>query len=242
MARRIKIINVNTNEDMTKSIGEAAQRCALPDTEIQAVSPRIGPASVEDYYDVYLSVPGILEEIRKENADGYIIAGSCDPGLYAAREAITAPVIGIGEAGLHMACMLGHKFSVINILSRFNTRIEEVIKLNGLESRCASVRGTNLSVMDVQTDKEKVRKRLIEEARKAVEEDRAEVIILGCAGMVGLDTEMEEKLGVTVLDPVITAVKTMEAIIQTGKKTSKKRTFKPLEKKEIRGYSDTLQP
>lgn len=242
MRRVITIINVNTNQEMTESIGEVAREWALPDTEIQAVTPRIGPASVEDYYDVYLCVPGVLEVIREDKADGYIIAGSCDPGLYAAREATTAPVIGVGEAAMHMACMLGHKFSVINILSRFNTRIEEIIKLHGLESRCASIRGTNLSVSDVAADKNRVRKELIAVGRKAVEKDHAEVLILGCAGMVDLDTQMEKELGVTVLDPIITAVKTIEAIIQTGKTTSKSLTFKPLEKKEIRGYSESLQP
>jgi allantoin racemase len=242
MSRLIRIVNVNTNQKMTKSIGEAARKCALSDTEIQAVTPRIGPASVEDYYDVYLCVPGVLEEIRRENADGYIIAGFCDPGLYAAREATAAPVIGVGEACFHMACMLGHKFSVINMLSRFNTRIEEIVKVHGLESRCASIRGTSLSVSEVTEDQIRVRKELMEAGRKAVEEDHGEVLVLGCAGLVGLDEEMEAELGVIVLDPVVTSVKMIEAIIQTGKKTSKKFTFQPLERKEMRGFSKILQP
>src|SRR3982750_1764322 len=97
---KIKIINPNTTWSMTDKIGECARKGAFPGTEVVAVSPAMGPASIEGYYDEAMSVPGILNEIRKgeaEGVDGYVIACFGDPGLYAAREAARGPVIGVAE-------------------------------------------------------------------------------------------------------------------------------------------------
>ena len=90
--------------------------------------------------------------------------------------------------------------------------------------------------------KRKRQTEILEEGRKAVEEDGAEVILLGAGMMVGYSEELQRKLGVTIVDPITCAVKTMEALIQTGYKTSKKNFFKPVMKNKFQGYSDILQP
>jgi len=237
---RIKIINPNTSADMTRSIGETAEMCARPDTEIVTVSPERGPISIEDYYDEALAAVGFMEEVKKGGFDGYITACFGDPGLYAGREITDAPVIGIAEASLFMACMLGHKFSILSILDRFKASMEELVKKYGLESRCASVRCTDIPVLEFEHDKKKAKEALVKAGRLAIE-DGAEVLCLGCAGMVGLDKELEKELKIPVIDPVIAAVKMLEAIIDYGKKTSKILTFKYPEPKEIIGFPETLQ-
>src|SRR6201995_2947115 len=115
---RLLIVNPNTTAAMTDKIGAAARAVAAPGTEIIAVNPADGPASIEGYYDEVFSVPGMLAEIAKGEADGvsaHIIACFDDTGLEAARCASLAPVIGIGEAAFHLSSMLGHFFSVVTM-------------------------------------------------------------------------------------------------------------------------------
>ena len=240
---KIKIINPNTCLDMTRSIEVVAKKYAGPETGITAVSPERGPISIEDYYDEALATIGVLEEVKKgveEGYDGYIIACFGDPGLYPSRELSEAPVIGIAEASFYMACALGPKFSILSILERFKAPMEELVRKYGLENRCASVRCSNIAVLDFEKDKLKARDALVNAGKQAIEEDGAEVLCLGCAGMVGFDRELERELGVPVIDPVVAAVKTIEGIISYGKKTSKIRTFQTPEPKEITGFPETL--
>lgn len=241
---KIKVINPNTSVDMTRSIGAAARRYARPETELVTVSPERGPITIEDHYDEVLAAVGAIEEVKKglsEGFDGYIIACFGDTGLYACRELAEAPVVGMAEASFLMACMLGHKFSILSILSRFRTAMEDLVKAYGLESRCASVRCTDVRVIDFEKNKKKAKDALLKAGRKAIEEDGAEVLCLGCAGMLELDQELEKELKVPVIDPVAAAVKMIEGIIDYGKKTSKISTFQPPVAKEIKGYPDTLQ-
>jgi allantoin racemase len=230
---------------MTRAIAEAGKKFARPDVEVMAVNPERGPASIEGFYDDALAAPGVLEEVRKalkQGFDAIIIACYGDPALYAAREIAEIPIVGIAEASMLMACMLGHKFSVITILERFKTLMEEVVKKYGLEDRCASVSATNIAVLDLEKDREETLEALMSAGRKAVEEDGAEVLCLGCAGMVGFDTDLEKALGVPVIDPVVAALKFSEALVDYGKKTSKIMTFRPPQKKEIKGFPEILQP
>src|SRR5882724_6502 len=118
---RIKVINPNTTESMTRTIGLAASHVAAPGTEIVAVSPAMGPVSIECHYDEAVSALGVLDEVRKgeaEGFDGYIIACFGDPGLLAAREIAKGPVIGVAEAAMHAASFIATGFSVVTTLSR----------------------------------------------------------------------------------------------------------------------------
>ena len=119
---RIVIVNPNTTRAMTETIAAAARQAASPTTEIVAVQPSSGPASIEGVYDGALAVPGVIEEIHRAEASGpaaaYIIACFDDTGLDAARSAVVAPVIGIGEAAFHVASLVSNRFTVITTLAR----------------------------------------------------------------------------------------------------------------------------
>src|SRR6478736_1337521 len=118
---RIRVINPNTTWSMTRLIGECASAVASAGVTVEAVSPTMGPASIESHYDEALAVPGLLAEIARgeaEGVDGYVIACFGDPGLYAARELARGPVIGIAEAAIQAAGHLGRGFSVVTTLQR----------------------------------------------------------------------------------------------------------------------------
>ena len=221
---RILIVNPNTTASMTEAIGRAARYAASAGTEIIAVNPTDGPVSIEGYYDEALSVPGLLTEIAKGEAIGvsaHIVACFDDTGLEAARCASLAPVIGVGEAAFHLASMLGHRFSVITTLSCSVAAIENNLVKYGLASRCARVRACELPVLSLDDPTSDAAAKIGAEIEIAKREDKAEVIVLGCAGMADLAARLAVRHGVPVIDGVASAVKLAEALTALGHKTSK---------------------
>lgn len=235
---KIKVINPNTTLGMTKSIDKAAKSVARKDVEILTVSPEMGPESIESYYDEYLCVPGILDEIKKgekEGADAFVIACYDDPGLKAARELTSCPVIGIVEASLYMASMLAARYSIVTVPSRMTTIKEELVSGYGMDFRVRSIRTIPLGVVEFDRNPELGIELLRKEAYKAFEEDEAEAILLGCAGMTEFSDSLEQELGIPVIDGVVAAVKFAEAIVDIGKTTSKSKTYNYPAEKQISG-------
>ena len=235
---KIKVINPNTSMEMTHAINAAAQSVARPGTDIVSVSPAFGPASIESYYDDYLSIPGLLEEIRTGDTNGYdayIIACYGDPGLHAARELTTKPVVGIAEASLYMASMLAARFSIVTVIPRTRTMLEEMVAGYGFREKVVSIRTSPLYVLDVEKDPAGALEKLRIEARRARDEDDAEAILLGCAGFTQFADNLEQELEIPVLDGVVCAVKMAESLVELGKTTSKYKTYRPPEKKAYSG-------
>lgn len=240
---RIKVINGNTCTPMTVNIDAAAQAAKFPQTEVVTVQPQAGPESIESFYDEYLAIPSILEQIILDtDSDAFVIACWGDPGLEAAREITARPVVGIAEASLYVANMLAAKWSVVTTLHRARDMVEKTIQKTGLMARCASVRTTKLSVLDTESDRAITLEVLTVAGELAIQEDGAEAICLGCAGMSGLEKELEERLGVPVIDSVAAAIKMAESLVSLGKLTSKQLTYRDPETKSIRGYASHFQP
>lgn len=219
---RILVINPNTTASMTRTIAKAAAAAAAAGTEIVAVNPEFGPPSIEGYLDEAFSVPGLLAEMGKApGMDAYIVACFDDSGLDAARCTTEAPVVGIGEAAFHLAGLVAGGFSVITTLSRSVPAIEHNLTKYGLAARCRRVRAAEVPVLELELPGSNARERISEEIRTAVQEDRAEAIVLGCAGMADFASLLTKEHGIPVLDGVACAVKLCEALIQLGLKTSK---------------------
>jgi allantoin racemase len=163
--------------------------------------------------------------IRQAERDGYdavVLACFSDPGLEAAREVVSIPVLGIEECALHVAAMLGHKFSIMTGRSERVPGKMEHVRLRGLAEKLASVCPLGMSVLEMDAEPQRARSRIIEVAGAAVREDGAEVIILGCAGLAGYSAEIERELGVTVVDPSPVALKMAETLVALKLKHSKR--------------------
>jgi allantoin racemase len=240
---RILVVNPNTTASMTAKIGAAAAAAAAGGTEIVAVQPEFGPASIEGYVDEAFSVPGLIEEIRKDpRSDAYVIACFDDTGLDAARCVTEAPVIGIGEGAFHMACLLAGRFGVVTTLSRSVPAIEHNLVRYGLAARCARVRASDVAVLDLEEPGSSARQRISEEIRLAVNDDRAEAVVLGCAGMADLASSLSAEHGIPVLDGVACAVKLAECAIALGLKTSKVGGYATPLSKRYSGLFDRFSP
>ncbi len=217
---KILCINPNSSSEVTEGIEKICKNYALPNTEIEVKFIKEAPRGIESYLDAAISERYLLEKFKKwkEQYDGFIVACHSDIGVDLLRELTDKPVIGIGEASMLFALPLGYKFSILSLKRKKIPQKEDLVRKYGLENRCASIRITGLGVVD--NDKEK-REKLIKQGIKAVKEDGAEVLILGCAGMAGLDKEIEKIVGVPTIDGVVSALLIIESLIRYGAKTSK---------------------
>ncbi len=219
---KILIINPNTTASMTKKIGVAARAVARPDTEIVATNSQSGPASIQGFLDVATCVPGLLEEIaRHPDVDAIVIACFDDTGLDAVRTQVSVPVLGIGEAAYHAASMVANKFSVITTLSRSVPGLENNLMKYGLAQKCARVRATDIPVLKLEEGDPATLYKIRSEIRVAIEQDGAEAIVLGCAGMADLMSDLSAEFGLPVIDGVAAGITFVEALVNNGLSTSK---------------------
>jgi allantoin racemase len=240
---RILVINPNTTASMTAKIGKAAALAASAGTEIVAVNPVDGPPSIEGYFDEVFAMPGIMAEMAKAGtANAYVIACFDDTGLDAARCATDAPVIGIGEAAFHLATLIAGKFSVVTTLARSVPAIEHNLSKYGLSSRCAKVRASDVPVLELERPGSDAHHKISEEIAKAIAEDKAEAIVLGCAGMADLAQRLSQEHGVPVLDGVACAVRLAEIVAGLGLKTSKVGGYAAPRAKRFSGFYAPLSP
>ena len=235
---RILVVNPNTTDSMTQRIAAAARAVASPTTQIIARTSAHGPASIEGYFDEVFAAPGMLEEMLKGEADGavgYVVACFDDTGLEAARSAVKGPVVGIGEAGFHLASLVAHKFSVVTTLSRSIAPIEANLAKYGLDRRCARVRACEVPVLSLEDPGSGARGKLSSEIARALIEDASDAIVLGCAGMADLADSLAREHGVPVIDGVGAAVKLLEALGGLGLATSKRGPYAPPLRKRFMG-------
>lgn len=235
---RVLVININTSPAITELIAAQARAAASSGTEIVAVTPRFGPASVESVLESHLAAVGAIDCALREGAghDAVVLAGFGELGREALQEMLTVPVVDITDAAAHVACLLGRTYAVVTTLDRAVPAIEDRLTLNGLGGRCVGVRAVNMAVLDLEVDRGEVVAAVTAAAAKALEEDRAEVICLGCAGMAGIAEEVSRAIGAPVVDGVTAAVRLAESLHGLGLRTSKVRTYAASPLKAMQGW------
>lgn len=232
--KKILVINPNTSVEMTKDIEDTINKYKDENIEVTVTCPDFGPRSLESFYDYGLAAFGSykLIENKKNEYDGVLIACFGDPGLYGMKEYLDCPVVGIAEASIALSTLMGQRFGLLVALDKAVPLMYDMVKQYAMTGRCAAIEPLNISVLDVEKNKAKSVKKLIEVGQKAIDKG-AEVLILGCAGMTGLKEEVEEKLGVPVIDPVEYGYKILELMVKEGYGISKIGLYKTPPEKEI---------
>jgi allantoin racemase len=215
---RIFIINPNSDAEMTDAIRRAAEDYVQDDVEIECRLTPGAPKFIETYQDELTAAPGMMELVRanEKHFDAFIVACHSDVNLDALKEMTDRPVVGIGEASMKMATLLGHNFSVVTTHVHSIPGKEAQARKYHLQDLMVSVRAPD-EPPDHLHDEEV----FLDLGRDAIEEDLAEVIVLGCAGLAGLDKVMQSKLGVPVLDGVVCALIVATGLVRYGVSTSK---------------------
>jgi allantoin racemase len=226
----IRIINPTITRSWENDTRRIYQSGASPGTQVGVVTLDWGTASIENYRDHALVIPDILNKTlaaERDGVDAVIVDCMGDPGVAAARELVSIPVIGPAEASMHLAAVLGHRFSVLTVLDSRTSMMEEQVARYGLSGKLASVRAFNIPVLELEKDPATTLKTLINISERCVREDGAHVIVPGCTGLAGMAPYIhaglvEHGCDVPVLDPPPVAMKLAETLISLGLSHSKR--------------------
>jgi allantoin racemase len=208
----------------------ALQAWAAPGTEVGIAENADGPLSIESGYEEYLSVPGSLEVAAKAQADAIVLGCFGDPGLDAFRELVRVPVVGPCEAAMHAACQLGHRFAIVTVLDSVVAPLRRLARIAGLDSRAAAIVAVEIPVLELGDDSYET---VLSGCRRALGSG-ADTLILGCMSMafLGVAERLSEELGVPVINPARTALKTAELLVGSGL-THSRRAFPTPRKLEV---------
>ncbi|MCY4145767.1 MAG: aspartate/glutamate racemase family protein [Chloroflexi bacterium] len=208
------------------------QRHAARDTQVDITDIPSGPGSIESLYEEYLSIPETALRAHELQADGWngILLGCYgDPGLGALREIVDIPVVGAGQATALMASALGRRYSVITVTDSVIGPLEETLRNSGGGDKLASVRAVNIPVLELRNDRELAIEATLGEARKAIAQDRADTLIVGCMsmGFLEIPEACQAELGLPFLNPARVQLKFLEAMLGAGLSHSKRAYMTP---------------
>lgn len=220
----IQVINPNTCLAMTETIGTAARAVAAAGTEIIAVSPTQGVPSIESHFDEAIAATGVLEQVkqgRERGVSGHVIACFGDPGLLAARELASGPVIGIAEAAMHTATLVATRFSIVTTLPRTLVIARHLLQQYGFVHHCAALHAIDMPVLSLEENNGVAQEKVRQHCLQAKQNDGCGAIVLGCGGMATLARQLTLELDIPVIDGVSAAVKMVESLVALGLGTSK---------------------
>jgi Asp/Glu/hydantoin racemase len=215
---RIRVVNPNSNEAVTRGIDAAVQPLRFDGgPEIVCATLAEGPFGIETQEHVESVALPLRRLVEADNAsDAFIIACYSDPGLHVCREGTTRPVFGIAECGVLTALARAERFGVIAIMQRSIARHVRYLRQMGLMDRLAGERPLNMSVAETASG-DGTLSRMIEVGRALKEEDGANAIVMGCAGMARHRKPLEEALGIPVIDPTQAAVTMALGVVQLSR-------------------------
>ncbi len=197
----ILVINPNSSASITQSMDACLDAVrSLSGPTMRCSTLEKGPPGIETDAHIAAVIPHILERIAEMPADAYVIGCFSDPGLESARASTQKPVVGIGEAAYLAALGLGRRFGIVSILAASVPRHARYVDRLGLLSRLAGDRPIGFGVSELKG--EAVMGQLVRVGKVLRDDDGADVLILGCAGLGSYRRALEDELGLPVVDPV----------------------------------------
>lgn len=239
---RILLLNPNTTEAITQRLLAAAEAVAAPGTAIVPLTAPRGVPYIATRAEAQIGGAIALEMLAEHHhkVDAAIIAAFGDPGLMGARELFDIPVVGMAEAAMLTACMLGRRFAIVTFARALGPWYEECVEMHGLTGRCAGIRMLDegfSDIADVQEEKEAVIVRL---AQRAVAEDEADVVILAGAPLARLAAKVADRIQVPVVDQMGAALKQAEALVSLKPRKASAGTFRRPAPKPTKGLAEAL--
>ncbi|TMJ75451.1 MAG: Asp/Glu racemase [Alphaproteobacteria bacterium] len=214
-ARRIRVVNPNSNENVTRGLDDALAPLRFANgPEIVCSTLVEGPIGIETQADVESVVMPLRRLVQADNSsDAFVIACYSDPGLHVCRESTTRPVFGIAECGVLTALARADRFGVIAISPRSIARHKRYLRQMGLTDRLAGERPLEISVAETAGGEQTLR-RMVDVGRQLRDQDGAEAVVMGCAGMARHRGPLEDALGIPVIEPTQAAVTMAVGAIQ----------------------------
>lgn len=229
--KKLLIINPNSSRAMTEEIERSVRDCRPEGFAADVVRIPDSPEALESYGDYTLAGANMLRYVEEnsriaEEYDGVLVACYGDPGLYALKEKLAIPVIGIAEASMSAALLLGYKFSIVAAVPKAKAMMEQLVESYGLQSRLASVESLDLEILTFMNHPQAL-KTAFKQCAHAAAEKGADTVIYGCAGMTMLQ-RMAADFGIEVIDPVRAGVCALAALAGGGFHVSKQGLFREM--------------
>jgi allantoin racemase len=239
---KILLLNPNTTGAVTDLLYSAGAKVASQGTELVAVTAARGVPYLATRAEAQIGGAIALEMLAAADADvdAAIIAAFGDPGLFGARELFSFPVVGLAEAAMLTACMVGQRFSIVTFSPTLAPWYWECLAMHGLEGRCAGIRALGesfKSISGVQAEKEDALVRL---ANLAVDEDGADVVILSGAPLAGLADKIKDRIPVPAIDPIAAAVRQAETLAVLKLRKAVAGSFRRPDPKPTTGLAESL--
>lgn len=239
---KILLINPNTTEKLTSLLGDAARSVLSAGTTLDCITATSGVPYISTRTEAIVGGLSVLEILAEQhhNYDAAIVAAFGDPGLGAARELFDIPIVGLAEAGMLTACMLGGRFSIVTFSRALGPWYHECVEWHGMSRRCASVRmldGAFASISEVQGEKADLLEKL---ALRAIEEDGADVIVMAGAPLAGLAPLIRERIPVPVVDCAQAALRQAETLATLKPVGARRGSFARPAAKPSLGLSEAL--
>jgi len=210
------IINPNTSLSMTAGIQDTVKQIFSPPWSYRVVNAPAGPESLESWRDYQLAgvtVMPLLEEHK--DVDGVVLACFGDPGLFALKEISSVPVIGIAEASISLALLLGGKFGILAAMKRAISLMDSMVGTYGLWSRYAGTVALDMRVLNLEQDHQGTLA-VLERASSDLAARDADVLLLGCAGLTGFSRDLTQMVPVTTIDPVEAGCRMLKTVVEMG--------------------------
>ena len=204
--KNLIVINPNSSQSVTDGIDAAIDPLRSFGIPIRCLTLAEGPPGIESQLQADLTIAPMLNlATAQKDAAGFVIACFGDPGLHALRDQTPLPVVGIQEAAVTTALTLGQRFGVIAILPASIPRHLRAFGAMGVLDRLAGDRALGLGVADL-ADPDKSLAAMISTGKRLRDEDGADVLIMGCAGMAHYLEPLRDATGLPVVEPSQAAV------------------------------------
>jgi allantoin racemase len=224
---KILLINPNTSADMTARMAQSAAVVLPADVEIAARTAPRGMPYIASRAEALIAGQITLEMIAEHQtgADAVVIAAFGDPGLIAARELFEIPIVGMAEAALLTACMLGRKFAIVTFSRTLVPWYEDSVLLAGLDARLASISVPDAAFASVANVQDELSAVLVDTALRAVKRDGADVVILAGAPLTGLARRVASEIPVPVIDPLEASVLQAQSLVRIAPRPASRGRF-----------------
>lgn len=239
---KLLLINPNTTQSVSDLIEAEARRAAAPGTQVQVLTAPFGVAYIETRFEALIGAyaAATLAAEHWDQHDAIVVAAFGDPGIDGLREALDIPVVGMTEAALMSACLLGKRFSIVAISRRITAWYRECVQANGLIERLASIRNLDRAVQDIGRVQDDHSERLQALCLSAVDEDGADVIVIAGAPLAGLARSIKERIPVPVVDGVSSAVCHAQTLVSLAPAPARRGSFAPPPVKPNKGLPEAI--
>lgn len=213
------LVNPNTTAAITARVLQAARAAARPGTHCTAVTGTFGPQVIGSRAEDALAAHSVLQLVAEHThtaagtapVDAVVLAVSLDTALWACRELLPQPVVGMTEAGLLTAAMLAPRFGLLTVGQRMGPVYRELVQQHGLLGRLAALGTVDMTPQQVFSEPDRVQAAVQAECLRQVDQG-AEAVLLAGAALSAMAPQLQAAVPVPLLDGVACAVGLAETL------------------------------